>query len=239
MTFTDKRVAVLGGTSGIGLAVAAAAAREGAAVLVVSSQSARVEAALAQLAGTAEGHVADLTDEQAVRSLFDRIGAFDHLVFTAGDTVLHRPIAEIEVADAKRAFDLRVWGAFMAAKHGSKQIRTGGSIVLTSSTLSVKASTGWTVGASSSAAVTGLTRALAIELAPIRVNCVAPGVVRTPLWNRLSEAEQEQVFAATAAVLPVGRIGSPEDIAAAYLFLMREGFATGQTLVIDGGQTVK
>jgi NAD(P)-dependent dehydrogenase (short-subunit alcohol dehydrogenase family) len=239
VTFNGKRVVVLGGTSGIGLAVAKAAADEGAAVVVASSQAARVEAALAQLGGAAEGHVADLTEEQVVRSLFGRIGAFDHLVFTAGDAVLQRPIAEIEIVDAKRAFDLRVWGAFMAAKHGSKQIRAGGSIVLTSSTLSVKAGAGWTVGASSSAATTGLTRALAVELAPIRVNCVAPGVVRTPLWNRLSQDQRESIFEATAAVLPVGRVGNPDDIAAAYLFLMREGFATGQTIVVDGGQTVR
>lgn len=228
---------VLGGTSGIGLAIAEAAVREGATVLVASSRSTRVEAAVERL--TCDGHTLDLTDEAAVKSFFDRIGPFDHLAFTAGETVWQRPIAQIDLADAKRLFDLRVWGAFMAAKYGSPCIRPGGSIVLTSSTLAVRAGSGWTVGASISSAVAGLTRALAVELAPVRVNCVAPGVVRTPLWDRLPEQEREAVFAAAAATLPVGRIGEPSDAAAAYLFLMRQGFATGQTVVIDGGLSVK
>jgi NAD(P)-dependent dehydrogenase (short-subunit alcohol dehydrogenase family) len=234
-----KRVVVLGGTSGIGFAIAEATAREGATVVVASSQSARVEAAVARLAGAGEGYTLDLTDEAAVKSLFARIGPFDHLAFTAGENVWQRPIAQIELADAKRLFELRVWGAFMATKYGSPSIRSGGSIVLTSSTQAVRASSGWTVGASISSAITGLTRALAVELAPVRVNCVAPGVVRTPLWKRLPEEERERIFATFSSTLPVGRIGEPSDAAEAYLFLMRQGFTTGQTVVIDGGLTVK
>ena len=84
-------------------------------------------------------------------------------------------------------------------------------------------------------AIEALTRALALELAPIRVNAVSPGVVRTNLWQSMTVAEREHLYESVGNSLPVGRIGEPHDIAQAYLFLMQEGFGTGQTLVVDGG----
>jgi NAD(P)-dependent dehydrogenase (short-subunit alcohol dehydrogenase family) len=235
MTLSGKRVLVLGGTSGIGLAVAEAASAAGSDVVVVSSHQGRVDAALTLLGDSSEGYVADLSDETAVAALFGQIGPFDHLVFTAGDSVWQRPIGDTELEDAKGFFALRFWGAFAAAKHGSKLIRPGGSIVLTSSTVPRRPSVGFAVGASISSAVEALARALAVELAPVRVNVVAPGIVRTPLWNRLPEEQREALFATRGAALPAGKVGDPADIAEAYLFLMRGGFTTGQTVVVDGG----
>jgi NAD(P)-dependent dehydrogenase (short-subunit alcohol dehydrogenase family) len=123
----------------------------------------------------------------------------------------------------------------MAAKYGGKLIRKGGSIVLTSSTLPRRPSASWAIGASISSAVEGLARALAVELAPVRVNVVAPGIVRTPLWNRLPEEQREAYFETRGAALPVGKVGEPVELAEAYLFLMRGTFMTGQTVVMDGG----
>ncbi len=131
MTLSGKRIVVLGGSSGIGLATAEAAAREGASVVVVSSRRAKVDEAVAKLPG-AEGHAVDLTDAAAVQALFTRIGPFDHLVFTAGETLQLGPLAGTDLATARRFFDLRYWGAWLAARHGSGNIRPGGSIVLTS-----------------------------------------------------------------------------------------------------------
>src|SRR5580698_2992363 len=107
MTLDDKRILILGGTSGIGLAVANAAANEGASVVVVSSRQAKVQAALQNLPKSAQGHVVDLADEKAVELLFSSIQPFDHLVFTAGDSVWQRPIGETDFSDAQKFFGVR------------------------------------------------------------------------------------------------------------------------------------
>ena len=233
MTLGGKRIVLLGGTSGIGLATAQAAAREGASVVVASSRQTSVDRALATLPADAEGHSGDLTDACAVPALFERIGPFDHLVFTAGEALKLGSLASTDPASARRYFELRYWGAFLAAKYGSPGIRPGGSIVFTSAGQLPRA--GWALGASICSAVEGLTRALAVELAPIRVNAVSPGVVKTPLWGEMPEADRDALYQQVARTLPVGHAGEPAEIAEAYLYLMRQTYGTGQVLVVDGG----
>lgn len=236
MTLNGKRIVVLGGSSGIGLATAQAAAREGASVVIASSQRARVDAALASLPAGAEGTALDLTQAAAVEAFFGRLGPFDHLAFTAGETLQLGPLATSDIAAARRFFDLRYWGAYLAAKHGARSIRPGGSIVFTSGIAADRPpQPGWALGASICAAMEGLTRALAVELAPLRVNLVSPGFVRTPLWAGMAEAEREALYQAVAARLPVGHVGEAAEIAEAYLYLMRQSFGTGHVLVVDGG----
>jgi NAD(P)-dependent dehydrogenase (short-subunit alcohol dehydrogenase family) len=235
VTLEGKRVLVLGGTSGIGLAVAEAASAEGSNVVVVSSRQSRVDAALVRLGDGSEGFAADLSDERAVAALFRQIGRFDHLVFTAGDAIQQNAIADTDLDGAKGFFGLRFWGAVAAAKYAGKSIRTGGSVVLTSSTLPRRPSPGWAIGTSISSAIEGLTKALAVELAPIRVNAIAPGIIRTPLWNRLPDDQREAYFKTRAATLPLAKVGDPEEAAAAYLHLMHATYTTGQTLILDGG----
>jgi NAD(P)-dependent dehydrogenase (short-subunit alcohol dehydrogenase family) len=235
MELKNKRIVVLGGTSGIGLAVAEAAANAGATVLVVSSRQANVAAALARLPAGAEGEAVDLLDEAAVRGFFGRIGPFDHLVFTAGESLQLGALKDMSLDEARRFFELRYFGALTATKYGAPSIRRDGSIVFTSGIAGARPQAGWALGASICSAMEGLTRALAVELAPIRVNIVSPGFVRTPLWRGMAEAERETMYAAAGEKLPVGRVGEATDLAEAYLFLMRQGFATGQSLVVDGG----
>src|SRR5260370_8916092 len=127
----NKRVVILGGSSGIGLAVAEQAASEGAKVVIDSSNTERVQKAIESLGGNAQGHTLDLSDEQAVETLFAKLGAFDHLVFTAGDGLRLHDLAATDLQQARRAFELRYWAALGAVKYGSKNIRKGGSIVLT------------------------------------------------------------------------------------------------------------
>jgi NAD(P)-dependent dehydrogenase (short-subunit alcohol dehydrogenase family) len=234
MTLNGKRIVVLGGSSGIGFATAQATANEGASVVIVSSNQSRVDSAVAKLPG-AEGHAIDLTNAVAVEALFARIGAFDHLVFTAGETLQLGPLATTDLATAKQFFELRYWGAFLAAKHGSPNIRRGGSIVFTSGLAAQRPHAGWALGSSITAAMEGLMRALAVELAPIRVNIVSPGVVKTPLWGNMSPADREALYQQMGEKLLVGHVGEPEEIAEAYLYLMRQTYGTGQVIAVDGG----
>ena len=235
MELNGRRVVVMGGTSGIGLAVAQAAARAGATPVVVSSNPEKVRSAMAGLPAGAEGRAVNLLDESAVREAFAEIGPFDHLVYTAGETLQIGPLADTALSNARQFFELRYWGALTAAKYGAPSIRPGGSVTFTSGIAGARPQAGWALGASICSAMEGLTRALAVELAPVRVNIVSPGFVRTPLWDNIPVAEREGMYAAVGEKLPVGRVGEAADIAEAYVFLMRQGFATGQTIVVDGG----
>jgi NAD(P)-dependent dehydrogenase (short-subunit alcohol dehydrogenase family) len=238
MNVQEKRVIVLGGTAGIGLATAQAAARAGARVVVASSSEKRVTRALAALPPGSEGKVVDLSREESVRAFFDGVGAFDHLVFTAGDSLRVETLATVDLTSARRFFELRYWGALTAAKYGARHLRAGGSIVFTGGVAAERPMSGWSLGASICGAMESLTRALAVELAPIRVNLVSPGFVRTELWNSMGEAERAALYRDVAAKLPVGRVGEAADIAEAYVYLMGNGYSTGQTIVVDGGGTL-
>jgi NAD(P)-dependent dehydrogenase (short-subunit alcohol dehydrogenase family) len=231
----NQQVVIIGGSSGIGLAVAEQAASQGAKVVVVSSNAERLQKAIKSIGGEAEGQAVDVSDERAVETFFKKLGAFDHLVFTAGDSLSVQDFATTDLKQARRAFELRYWSALAAVKYGSPQIRKGGSIVLTTGVAGQRPHKGWVVAASVCGTIEALTRALAIELAPIRVNAVSPGVIRTNLWQNMDADQREQLYESVAKSLPVGRVGEAHDVAQAYLFLMREGFSTGQTVVVDGG----
>ncbi|MFF4895190.1 SDR family oxidoreductase [Streptomyces sp. NPDC001068] len=235
MDLRGQRVVVIGGTAGIGLAVAGGAAREGAEVVVASRRPESVEAALRVLPEGAEGRVLDASDEDAVRGFFDGIGGYDHLVYTAGGSLLLESVAGTDVMAARRFLDTRLWGAYLAVKYGAGSIRPGGSVVLTTGTAGHRPLPGSSVASALCGAMESLTRALAVELAPLRVNVVSPGVVRTELWRDLPEADREELYRSSAESLPVGRAGEPADVAEAYLYLMRGGYSTGSVVVVDGG----
>jgi NAD(P)-dependent dehydrogenase (short-subunit alcohol dehydrogenase family) len=230
-----KKVIVLGGSSGIGYAVAEYALAEGAHVVIGSSHAGRVEAAATALGANAEGYALDLTDEHAIQAFFNTAGSFDHLVFTAGDSLRLGEIAATDLSQAREAFNIRYWGALAAVKYGAPRIVAGGSIVLTTGVAALRPRSGWAFGASVCGAMEALTRALAVELAPLRVNAVSPGLIATNLWQNMSEEDRQAMYEQAGKHLPVGRVGEARDVAAAYLFLMESAFATGQTHVVDGG----
>ncbi|MEW9531228.1 SDR family oxidoreductase [Microbispora sp. NPDC049125] len=235
MSLANQRVVVLGGTSGIGLATADLAARQGAEVVVASSNPRSVERALSALPGGVKGDVADLTDPAQVSALFGRIGPFDHLVFTAGEPLVLMPLDALDLGAAMDFFTLRYFGALSAVTAALRHLREGGSVVLTTGIAGDRPSPGWVVAASILGAVESMVRGMAVELAPLRVNAVSPGVVRSPLWAALDDDAREEMYAGTGASLLLGRVGEVEDIAEAYVFLMRERWATGTIVTVDGG----
>ena len=232
---TGKRVIVLGGSSGLGLATAIAAAAEGAKVVIVSGNRQRINEALTRLPAGSEGHTADLSDERNIRSFFEGAGNFDHLVYTAGENLVLNKISDISLEEAHSFFNLRYWGALAAVKYGAPHINKGGSINLTGGIASPRPNAGWGMAASICGAMEGFTRAMAVELAPIRVNQVSPGVIRTNLWNSMSAEDRENLYTSVGDALLVKRVGEADDIAQTFLYMMKQQFATGQVLTVDGG----
>ncbi|MGK5738570.1 SDR family oxidoreductase [Micromonospora sp. URMC 103] len=238
MALTDQRVVVLGGTSGIGLATATLAARERAQVVVASSNRRSVDRALSTLPPGVTGHVANLTDTGDVSRLFEDLGPFDHLIYTAGEPLALMSVDALDLATARAAFELRYFGSLSAVNAAVPYLRPGGSITLTTGTANHRPSAGWSVAASITGAIDALVRALAVELAPLRVNAVSAGVIRSPLWDSLPEETREQMYAQLSASLPLGRVGEPEEVAEAFVYLLRSTYATGTVVTVDGGTLI-
>jgi NAD(P)-dependent dehydrogenase (short-subunit alcohol dehydrogenase family) len=232
MSLQNQRVVILGGTSGIGLATARLAAVQGATVIVASSNPESVKRALESLPDSASGEAVDLTDSAAVKAFFNGLEPFDHLVFTAGEALTLLEIDSLDLETARKAFELRYFAALGAVSAAAPKIRPSGSVVLTTGAAGDRPGPGWSVAASICGAIDSAVRALALELAPIRVNAVKPGVVRTPLWRGGLDYDE------TARQLPVQRVGEPEDIAAAFVYLMNQGYATGSIVSVDGGHVL-
>jgi NAD(P)-dependent dehydrogenase (short-subunit alcohol dehydrogenase family) len=235
MSLTDQHVVVIGGSSGMGLATARAAAGAGAFVTIASSDKQRLDAALAELPETCDGFVVDARDEADVTALFDHVGTLDHLVYTAGDALDQRPLADLPLDQARHQFDVRFWGVIAAVKHAAPRIRPGGSIVLTSGIIGVRPMPGAALAAGAVGAIESLARGLAVDLAPVRVNTVRPGPIRTPMWDGIPEEHREAMVATLTQRTLTKTVGEAEQIAAANLYLMENGFVTGTVLTVDGG----
>jgi len=234
MNLQNTRVLVIGGTSGIGLGVAQAVADRGATPIVVSRRRASVDRALAELPVDARGATVDLTDPEALDRLVAEVGDVDHLVYTAGEPLEMAALAELTPEVVTAFFQTRFIGALSVARVFGPRLRAGGSITLTSGTAA------WSPGygvlpSSLCGAMNALTAALAVELAPIRVNAVAPGLIRTPLWGAMSEDDRQALYDQEAQRVPLGRVGEVADVARAYVYCMEQAFSTGTVLTVEGG----
>jgi NAD(P)-dependent dehydrogenase (short-subunit alcohol dehydrogenase family) len=232
-SLAGRHVLIVGGTSGIGLAVADNVARAGAQVTLVGRDRERLRHA-AESIGGARQCVGDLHAPQAFDALFESLPDVDHLVITAGTGTL-KTLRESSADDLAHVAQERLVGPLSIIRAALDRMHPTGSIVLTSGLLAERPIRTGAILAGAVAAIEAIVRSLALELAPIRVNAVSPGLVDTPLLDAFFGEGKNEALASAAAALPTGRIGRPEDIAQAVRLLLTGGFITGEVLHVDGG----
>jgi NAD(P)-dependent dehydrogenase (short-subunit alcohol dehydrogenase family) len=237
MRLSDKIVLVVGGGSGIGLAVAKQAHSEGASVIILGRSSTKLEQAKGLIGENVKVIATDIMDEAAISQAIAEIGAFDHLFISAQDAST-APLSETTIEKLRPTLDSKIWGAFHVVKHSLSQIRANGSITFISGLAGRRGYSGFAVAGAANAGIEAVARNLAVELAPIRVNTVCAGVIDTEMLDKVFGEQRAEVVQAIAEKLPVRRIGKPEEIADAVLFLMGNGFITGATLLVDGGDAL-
>lgn len=236
LSLQGKRVIVIGGASGIGFAVAELAREQGAEVVIASSSEKNVSSAAGRLPG-ATGHVVDLRDEMSVASFFEKIGRFDHLAVTAGDWTSSwlSSVRDIDIDKSRDTLAVRFWGVLAAVKYGCRTIAENGSITLTSGMLAHRPMKGAPLATALGGAVEHLARGLAVDLAPVRVNAVCPGLVLT---EHVKTQMPEAHLTAFVSPLPLPRAASPAEAAKAYVYSMLNDYVTAQILPVDGGGMV-
>lgn len=240
---SGRRALFVGGSSGMGLASARRFQGLGAEVILAGRSIKRLEAARRALDESAATAVLafDMADAGQVEQALTRMpaGGIDHLVITAAN-VTHGPFVEKPIADMRAMFDSKFWGAYGLARAALPYLREGGAIIFFSGVLSRRPGVNCAALGAACAAVEALARGLALELGPrLRVNCIAPGMIRTELHDRLAPDRREAMFLNTGNSLPVGRVGRPEEVAEAVLLAATNSYMTGHVLDIDGGHMVR
>lgn len=224
-----KTIIVIGGSSGIGAEVAKQAVARGAHVVLAGRR----------LSSTVENGVrseqVDVTDAASLQRLFETVGQFDHLVYTAGPAVQAKALIETDLNLAHDNFNVKLWGSLRAIQSALPFLAERGSITLTSGQLGRKTVAGQFIKTGINAATEALGKQLAKELAPRRVNVVSPGVIDTEAYAGLSDEQRLAMFAKAGGALPVGRVGQAEEVAAGYVLAMENGFITGSVIDVDGG----
>jgi NAD(P)-dependent dehydrogenase (short-subunit alcohol dehydrogenase family) len=233
-----QRVVVVGGSSGMGLAVSQRLLGMHCEVLIVGRSRDKLDAAREQLRafGAPRLHQADVTSEAQVQRLFEESGPVDHLVCTAADIRgAYELLPQLSLDALDRAIRSKVVAPILLAKHGAPRMPAHGSITLTSGIAAYRPRPKGIAVAAINAALEGVVRAMAVELAPLRINAVSPGWVDTPIWNDVAGADSGPLLASMAERLPAGRVGTGSDIADAIGFLIGNGYTTGTVLHVDGG----
>lgn len=244
---SGARVLVVGGTSGIGYAVAEACLEHGCSVTISSSQPSRIESGIQRLLKSypsakerLSGHPCDLAAPSAdanVKALFDKLDTLDHIVFTAGDRLATMPLQDATVEGIQAAGKVRHIGAMLVAKHGIGHLAPGpaSSITLTTGAVSQKPNAGWTIPASYAGGTHSMMRNLALDLKPVRVNLISPGFVETEFWDHMDREAYRKLGERWRKVTTTGELGQAEDVAEAYLYVMRDRNVTGSVISTNSG----
>ncbi|MBX7481606.1 SDR family oxidoreductase [Qipengyuania qiaonensis] len=234
LTLADQRVCIVGGTAGMGLALARICAEQGADVVIGGRDGTKAARIAEETGPNVTGVAIDVLDAASVAACFAELGPVDHLVVTAA-VVRPGPFRGLDDGDARATFDGKFWASYNCARLAD--VRT--SILFFSGNLSSKPATGMVAVGAANAALEGLARGLAVELAPLRVNVISPGLISgTDAYAGMSGADREAMYAAKAAQLPTGRVGSPEDVGAMAFSFMVSKQATGSLVVVDGGAVI-
>ncbi|HEX9449561.1 MAG TPA: SDR family oxidoreductase [Dongiaceae bacterium] len=235
MSTSRQQILILGGSSGIGLAAAARLARSGADVCIAGRDQAKLDVALAQIGHGCVGRAINATNRTQMEALLAEFGDLDHLVMTLSGGDGAGPFADLELEKLRRGFDAKFWPQVSAAQAALPKMRTGGSITF----VTAASAGGHLPGTAGLAAINGALNAivpvLAVELKPLRINAVSPGVIDTAWWDKWPADQKSALFADLAASSPAGRVGQAEDVADAIAFLIGNSFITGQILQCDGG----
>jgi len=248
------KVLLIGGSSGLGFGVAEACVEHGCQVIISSSSQSKVDAAVARLraaypshaaAGNILGVTVDLADQAHldanIAALFAHVGSgIDHIVFTAADSLSLMPLSSIDMAKVQKAGTIRFFAPLFVAKHAPQYMKQDpkSSFTITTGSVSERPRKDWSVVNSFATGLQGMTRGLALDMKPVRVNCVSPGVVMTELWEGLEEAQRQKLFTEAAEATLVGRVGRVEDVAECYLYLMKDHNTTGIMVSSNGGHTI-
>lgn len=253
---SGARVLVIGGSSGLGFTAAEASLEHGATVIISSSQQSRIDAAVARLqksypslAAQVSGHACDLSKEADLESNIQTLLAsatddgakkLDHVIYTAGDPLAMMKLQDATMERIKQAGMVRFFGPLMVAKHAPAHMNPGpaSSIILTTGSVSQKPRPDWTVVGSFATGLQGMCRGLALDLKPLRVNLISPGAVDTELWSGMPEEAREGMFKHIAKTMPTGTVGRAQDVAEAYLYLMKDWNATGSMVSTNSGYLI-
>lgn len=234
----DKKIVIIGGSSGIGLGIAKACAQLGAKLVIASRSLEKLKLTQKELSKDTEIHPLDIAQPDQIKTFMQKVGKFDHLI-TPGASVSWGAFGTLSEKEEQASFQSKFWGQYYAAKFGFPHINPGGSIVLFAGCWSQRPIPGAAIPGSINGAIESLGRALAVEIAPIRINVISPGIIDTPVFSGLSEHERQAFFDKTAKALPLKKIGIPEEVAMTAIYLMSNTYSTGNTLYIDGGETLR
>lgn len=235
MELTDQRIVIMGGSSGIGLATARVLVEAGAEVMITGRSPDKIATAVAQLGERARGSAVDATSIPHLQTFFREYGAFSHLVIAVSGAAGSGAFRSLDLQDLRHGFEAKFWPQVAIAQISLETLQRDGSITFITAGSARKAIPGAVGLAAINGALNTMIPTLAVELRPLRVNAVSPGIIATPWWDRVPDSFRQDVFAQSAANAPAGRVGQPEDVAQAIIFLIQNTFVTGSIIDCDGG----